>query len=507
MNWPTSASRLASVSLAAVSLLSLATGCDNANDLGLELPGTSPITANYLDLPVKAFTVRQQPIETVKANHVLVGRLRDTYVGTTTASGYLNIMVEPILSPSDSLPAKFTNVSLDSTVFSLAFDQVYGSATQPLRLDLLTLQAPLDERTVYNSTSTVATGTTLLTNFEGVLNRTRPVKRRVASGTATDTTTTVITTQVADQVVRIRMQKYPGTAALANTVFTSLSDAAFNQSKLDAVWKGIALRPSAGHTANIVGFTRSANTRITFYFRGTDAAGVRSKYRSYSLFLANIPAGNTLLGQIADGKYFTQLSTDLSGTPLAALTTTQSTLPAAASSGFTYAQEGVGLGTRIEFQGLDDLRNNTSLAINRAELLLPVKQYSNGIFPYPEGLYLYEVNNANEVLTRTVGATTYERIVPGEGLNSSTQVRLTPTSVGAGSYARATVPAGQDPTQYFSVPLTEYLQAYLQNRLDGDLPSGLILSPILRSSSTLNLNRAQFDASNIKLRVYYSKLR
>lgn len=493
MNWPASASRLASVSLIAVSVLGLTAGCEKASDLGLELPGTSPITAQYLDLPVTASTVRQQPLETVRANHILVGRLRDTYVGTTTASGFLNLLV----IPGDTVPSTFVDQRLDSVVMILPFDQVYGSTAQPLRLDVRTLQQPLDERAVYNSTSVVPTNTTLIAGYAAPLNRNRVVKQRVTSGNgASDTTTTVITTTTPDRVVRLRMLRYPAAATLANAAFAALRDGTPSQSRLDAVWKGLALQPAANHTGNIVGFNSNASASVNFYYRGTTTDG-KVRTRLYRLVMAHGLSS-------APGKYFTQLATDLSGTPLAALSSTQSTLAPAASEGFTYAQEGTGLGTRIEFQGLDELRNRADLTINRAELLIPVKSYSNAVFPYPSGLYLYEINGANQVLTRTVGVTTGERIVQAEGFTQAGQ-RISPA--GLGTPAVATVPSGQEPVQNYAVPITEYLQAYLQNRLDGELPAGLLLSPTLRSSTTLGLSRAQLDAANIKLRVYYTELR
>lgn len=494
MNWPTSASRLASVSLFAVSLLGLATGCEKANDLGLELPGTAPITANYLDLPVTASTVRQQPVETVKANHILVGRLRDSFVGTTTANGFLNLLT----ASGDTLPSKFTATTLDSVVLSMPFDVVYGTATQPLRLNLYNLQQPLNERAIYNSASSVPTGAQLLSDFEVPLNRNVITKRRVSSGVSSDTTTTVITTSAPDRTMRVRLQKYPTTAALATSVFTALASPGFDQSKLDAIWKGLALQPTANHASNVVGFTTNSAGSISFYYQGTAADG-KIRKRLYRLALANSFASTP-------GKYFTQLSTDLSGTALAGLTTPQTTLPAGATNNLTYTQEGTGLATRIEFQQLDNLRNNPDLIVNRAELLVPVKSYSNGLFPYPSGLYLYEVNSSNQVLTRTVGATTFERLVPREGINAASTARLTPTAavVDAADLATARLAANQE---YYTVPVTEYLQAYLQNRLDGEIPSGLLLSPVFRYNFGLGLSRAQLDANNIKLRVYYSKLR
>ncbi|MBT9392263.1 DUF4270 domain-containing protein [Hymenobacter sp. NST-14] len=497
MNWPTSASRLASVSLFAVGLLGLTTACEKATDLGLDLPGTSPISATFLDLPLKASTVRQQPVQTVKADQYLAGRLKDSFVGTTTATSFLNLLV---LSNPDSLPARFTTPVLDSVVLTLPFSQVYGSAAQPLRLDLLPLQQPLDERTVYTSESSVATDPALVSNFAAALNRERTVRTVVSTVSGVNDT---INTTAPDQVVRIRLQQYPSAAGPTAALFQALKSTSFNQAALDAVLPGIALRPTATHTGNIVGFSRTSAAQLRFYFQGTTAAGVKKNNLSYALYLASIPPQ---AGSFADGKYFTQLTTDLSGSALAGLTP-QNPLPAASTNGLTYVQEGVGLGTRIEFEGLEALRDQAGLAINRAELLIPVKPFSNALFPYNGGLYLYEVNDANQPLVRTAGASTAERLVQQEGIISTSagSYRSTPTSVGAP--AAATLVGSGTSNQYYAVAITEYLQAYLQNRLNGELPTGLLLSPILRSSTSLTLNRAQLDASGFKLRVYYSKLR
>ncbi|SDY02344.1 DUF4270 family protein [Hymenobacter psychrophilus] len=515
MNWPTSAGRLASVSLLGITLLGLTSGCEKATDLGLELPGTSPISATYLDLSVKASTVRQPVVQTVKANSALVGRIRDSFVGTTTAAAALNLLVLPALSPLDSLPAKFTDARLDSAVFSLTFDQVYGSATQPLVLDVLPLKQALDERTVYNSTTAVETNAPLVSSFAAVLNRDNIIQL------PTSNSPDVITVASPQRTIRIPLLKPGGTAPLVSSVFAAMtSNAAFNQSTLDGLWKGVLLQPSASHSGNIIGIPRAASRTInviTFYFR----TGTEGKRRSYSIYLANI-APPTQAGSFTDGRYFTQLTTDFTGGALAGLTP-QNPLTAARTNGLTYVQEGTGLNTRLEFTGpeLDSLRNNPTLVINRAELLIPVRQLSNGLFPYPSALYLYEVNDTNQILTRQSGASTIDRLVQqDEPVQLSSGALVLPSSTGVGYPAPVLVPFGQNPTQFYTVSITKYLQVFLQNRFNTgeDRPSGLLLSPALRNSeglllpqqsgtvANLNLNRAQLDANNIRLRVYYSKL-
>lgn len=511
MNWPASAIRLASVSLSAVALLGLATACEEANDLGLELPGTSPVSTQFQDIKLPASTVRQQPVQTSRASHFLVGRVRDAAVGTTTARSFLNVQIG---SSTDSLPSKFTETALDSVVLSLAFDQshVYGTATKPLRFDLFQLQQPLGERQTYNSTSVVPVSSPLLTNFPGSLSATRKVRTRTLASSTTDTTTTVITTVVPDRVIRVRLLNATSagipsassqTAALATSIFTAAqTDASFNQEKLDALVKGLALAPAAGFEDNVVGFYRTNETRITFYFRGIASGKTVKNRHSYNVLFGNNPGS-----QASDAKFFTQLSTDFSGTRLAPLSAPNTQVTPTTDFPYTYLQEGVGLATRVELQGIAALKSNTSQVINRAELRIPIRPYSNGLFPYATNVYLYEVDAQNQVLTRTLGATTYDRLVQGEGVIPGTSVRSAPTGV---LYpAAATFPAGLEP-QYYAVNITEYVQAYLRGEgatgLDGTLPSALLLSPILRNNLSLTLNRSLLDANNVTLRVYYSNL-
>jgi hypothetical protein len=494
MNWPASAIRLASVTLLSGSLLGLSS-CEDATDLGLELPGTSPINADFRKFPVTAYTVRQQPIETIQADRFLVGRVRDTKIGVTMAKSYLNMQLG---MTADSLPSKYTETKLDSVVLSLGYDQVYGTTTKPLRFDLLQLQQPLDERTVYNSQSQVATEGTLISDFAGFLNRDKKVRQPV-SGSTTDS----VTVTVPDRVIRMRLLRYPQAATLANNTFAALNLTNFDQARLDNVVKGLALVPAANAQTedNIVAFSRNYDTRLTFYFKGK-ASGKTVRPHSYSLYLGNNPSPLP-----SDAKFFTNISTELAS-PLASLSTPFQQVSSTVTSNETYLQEGTGLGTRIEFQGLDDLlKNGNALNINRAELVIPIKRFTNGLFPYTGSVYLQEANSANQVLVRTIGATDYERLVQKEVATDANGGQILVSPLDYRYPAAATLyPSYAEPLEY-RVSMTAYLQAYLLDRLNGEKPSGLILSPILRNGSSLSLNRTVLDASGIELRVYLSTLK
>lgn len=493
MNWPASASRLASVSLLAAVLLG-STSCEKANDVGLELPGTSPIDSEFLEFPVTASTIRQSPVQTVQANQVLVGRLRDNQVGLTTAQAFLNAQV---ITRTDSLPAKFTAVKLDSVVLSFGFNQGYGNTLQPLRLDVLQLQQPLDDRAVYTSTSSVPVGNTLVSNYPASLTRTRKV-RRLINPTSSDTAKVIVVEP--DRTIKLRLLRQPAAAGLATSLFAALQDPAFNQDRLNSLLKGIALAPSAGFEGNIVALDRSFDTYLRFYFAGTDGAGQARSRRTYdvvfgtSLYNAQDPTRGT--------KYFTQISSDLSGTPFATLTNATQQVDPSATGGYAFVQNGVGLATRLEFRGLDALRTIPGLTINRAELLIPIRQFTNALFPYPANLYLYELNASNHVLQRTINGTAYDRMVQADLAANGAPVN----PLGVSTPAAATLPSPSE-AQYYRVTITNYLQNYLSNRLDGELPAALALSPLRFDNLALGMDRAQIDASAVKLRVYYSKRR
>ena len=88
------------VPLVAFAALAL-TGCDKGTALNVDLPDTAAVTTEYQDLPLDVATVRLGPVQTLKTDHYLVGRLADNVAGSTEASAYFNVVGGGI---ADSLP-------------------------------------------------------------------------------------------------------------------------------------------------------------------------------------------------------------------------------------------------------------------------------------------------------------------------------------------------------------------------------------------------------------------
>ena len=514
MNWLTS--RCAP--LAALTALAL-TSCDTGTALNVDLPDTATTNTQYQDYDVTSGTVRLDSVQTQKTDHFLVGRLADNVAGTTTARAFLNVVD---VSAADSLPSKFTDPklfsgppTLDSTVVIMSFDRVYGSSSTPARFDVFQLANSLDERQVYTANSSEPGLQALARNVSSRLDRTR-VQVIKAADTSVTPNIPAVTTIVPDQTVRLVIQRRAANGTqpalpltLATDLFAQLRVPGFGQPQLDAKLKGLAVAPNASYNSGVVSFGRPNSSKMVLYFHSTSAWAVRNNKpalldtlkRSYSVFFGPVFSSNGLSSS-SDPRYYTQITPDLPPA-LAALNSSAGFVPSIALGGTSYVQEGNGLGTRVTFTGLEALTQAATaggLTINRAELRVPIKPFSTVLFPTPLQLYAVEVNSANTVLQRIANFLPTARIVQTDG---APQTGSTLPSVGSISAAQT----------YYTLPVTSYLQAYLNNQLAGN-PASLVLlgdsyvitpTTPLRLNSTLTLNRAALDAANIKLRVYYSK--
>ena len=500
MNWLTSRG----APLLALAALALAS-CDKGTDLNVDLPDTAAISTEYQDLTVDAATVRLVPVQSLKTDRFLVGALADNVAGATEARAYFNLLSGGI---PDSLPSKFPAATtlLDSVEVQVGFDRVYGSTAAPIRLDVHQLLAPLDERRVYDSGTDTPLGAALRQNVASRLDRTRQqLVTAAVPGSAAGVTPVVpavpaVFTTVPDPTVRLLLQRRafaasgtrPAVPAVSTpfleNLFNQFKQPNFGQAQLDAVLKGLAVGPAAGYAGSIVSGGRGRDARIVFYFH---ADVLR---RSYSILFgaANSNSGGS---EASDPNYYTRISNALPPA-LAALSSSTGAVPSAALGGTSYLQEGVGLGTRVVFQGLETLQataRQKGLTINRAELRIPVKPFSNALFANPGRVYAVEVDAANRVLQRTVNFQTHDRVAQADG--------FLPQGVNGPAIGVLDENTSQP---YYSLLLTSYLQAYLNGQLDGN-PAALVVVPNIRSSATLGLNRAAIDASGIRLRVYYSK--
>ena len=502
MNWLTSRG----LPLVALSALALA-GCDKGTDLNVDLPNTTVVSTEYTDFNVDAATVQIVPVQSQKTDHYLAGRVTDNVVGSLKATSYLNLITS---YSNDSLPAKILAAGaipvLDSVVLVAGFDKVNGTTTAPVLFDVSNLQAPLDERLAYSSNSIIPlTATPLGRNMPSRLDRTLRIR------TAATATTPEYYTTVADQTVRLVMYRavavvapYAPAPAVASpffkdTLFAALKTATrFSQTQLDGLLNGLAIAPSTGYSGSIVNFTSGYKGHLVFYFHDDNIPAptppFTRKWHSYLVFFGPSFSSSSGAGTARDPRYFTYIGNDFRGTALSLLADRTQAVSSTQLDGKSYLQEGVGIGTRVTFRGLEALRATPGLTINRAELYVPVKPFSNVLFLNANQVFALEVDATNTVLQRTINYLPTDRVVQADGANP----------LGTGSPAFTSLQNATSSQPSYTLLLTSYLQAYLTDKLEGN-PASLVIVPAIRTSASLTLNRATVDAANIRLRVYYSK--
>lgn len=468
-------------------LFSLASCEDNANELGLDLPGTAPISTDFEDFPVQASTVRRDSLSTTQKDHYLVGRLLDTNTGgLLEAKSYLEVAASAFTN--DSLPYQYAsqNPVLDSVVITASFNRVYGSATAPVRMSVYELNEPLDDFTTYNSTSTIPLGPAIVTDSLVLLNRV--IRNKINTMDS-----------LRGLPIRISLSSKRRPTAFGTRLFNKLlttNKVYLTDADLRDVWKGFALLPTS--TGAVIGFNRSTQSLVNVHYHLPLTGGVKKKKVFHIIF--NDPNQSA-----AAPRYFTNISYTLN-TPNSPFNVLQGNglaqVNSGASGGTVYAQDGTGLMTKLVIPGLEELKQRqtqSNIVINRAELIIPIRDFADGQFMLPTQLYAYEANNANNrILIYRNGVTELERLLQ--------QNALTPVLNQPLPFIQPEASQNSATGKYYTALVTNYVQAYAKSLLPDPAPSALLLAPTRRrAGGELSLDRAALDAQNIKLRVYYSK--
>ncbi len=431
--------------------------CDDPTDIGLELQGSvNQIGTSYRDdFRIDASTVLlKDSIVSFGSRPVLAGRVNDGPFGTITARTFAEVSL-----PSNNLAFDEAPVA-DSIVLSLGYTYHFGDTTLTTRLSVYELDEAFFEKATYFTTSELRTKPNALGT---VAFRPRPTGSRPAGATVPRSTPTVKIRLSQELASRILAQS--GKPALAN-------QAAF----VDQVLKGISLQPSPGAPAGaVLGFNlQSDSSYINLrYTSGTTKRSV--KFRFYD----------------SDPR-FNQISVDRTGTPLANLRNSGDILPSTQTDNGAYLQSGTGLRTKITFPDLASLKaEGGTVAINRAELVVPVQKDLFDQSRVPPLVYLYETNETNRILT-------WFSFIPRRVQKNGAP--LVPQRPEQDQPAELEY----DPEKReYVINMTSYVQAMLY----GSKPNNGLL---IGSGANSNLvNRAVIPASGserIHLRVYYSKV-
>ncbi len=459
-----------------VSLIS----CDDANDLGTSFEG-SLINAAYTDtVTVTAATVLA-PVDSVvsyQKGNLLAGTFTNGPFGVTTAKAYLEI------GPSGgSFPA---NSTLDSVVLALDYNEYYGDTLQDYTLQVHELTKAFEtDKTYYttnNNNLTYAEAPLGVVTF-------KPTPKRTISKTVGSSTVK------ASVPVRIKLNNELGQRILALPATALSSTAEFART-----FKGVVLAPGANTNAALGFAPNGANanadsTYLRIYYTTAD-----SKKQRYEL---PIRETRTSSGTIEGNDRFNEIIYNRSNTPLATLQQAGDSL--AATGGETYLQESTGILTKISFPHLPNFTAklaNGNLTVNRAELIIPVKENAASV-PAPLA-YLIPTTPSNRIPRASNLAPLYLPEDP---------------AVNPGSTTRNPAVVRYDATKKAYVAnVTQYVQGLMANRptIAGNNVSyltskSLLLWPssgtgILETSGLAQSILQTSGSNQIKLRIYFSRI-
>lgn len=299
-------------------------------------------------LTLKTSTVmRPDSFLTSGDNNIVVGRWKDPQTGTMTARCFAAINYA-----SNSFLGQ-TNQQLDSLVLELSYAYVYGDTTTAFNVSVHTLNKPLIYQAYYNTNSVAYDSKPYFqkTVLPQPLTLTRKISFRMPADIEQSFYNKLVNGDIIDATT---LAEYiPGFAINCN---------------------------SSGNT--FAGFA-AASSGLRLYYHATDV---------------NVTQSNLLFPMSAG--YFTQLTNDLSGTPLSSLKNRSDAVSSRLTNNTTFIVPGAFLQTRLEIPYLDQFARPDGFAdLNKAVLVIsPVRNTLKDNSPPPTNLALFFTNVQNDIL-------------------------------------------------------------------------------------------------------------
>ncbi|WP_375434908.1 DUF4270 family protein [uncultured Hymenobacter sp.] len=332
-------------------LAGVLTACEDATDIGAELPPFDTATGTiYLDtLTVRTSTVLVDSVPTSTSNYLLLGRYTDARLGTMTARSYARLgLAEAAFEPAST-------VVYDSLVLVLKPDTYrYGDTTRTQQVQVHRLQTALRPGTTYYAFNSLSYDATPLGT------------RRFRARPNLDT-------------VRVRLSDALGQELLTAGAGRHLT----TDEQLAARLPGLVLTPEATDNAAMLRFdATNAATALVLYYHEPSAPNM---VLSYAFSVAS------------GGLHFYQLHASRTGTALSSLVATRQALPSARTVAEAYIQGGLGLQLKVEIPYLLALNElGGTRVINSASITLEVvRAAENQFFPPPASLTVQVSDKGN----------------------------------------------------------------------------------------------------------------
>lgn len=435
--------------LGAVCMLALLLSCEDPNEIGLNLnPDLQNLDVLFTEIPLDVSNVQLDSVNTTINGRLMTGRINDPTFGVSTATAYSQ------LRPS-SFSTNFPDGSkFDSLIIRLSGTYLYGNGIgQTQKISVHQLSEGLVDTISYYSFNTREFNSESIGELEYTISENRPDTLKLSA----------------------RMNDAFG-AELFDAAVNN-DDAFENSSGFDEYFKGLALVPDPGNSMIFGASPENGETIMTMYFSAPDDTVV-----SEINFFFNAFSSTGFNGTI----YFSGIQTDLTGTPVAAITERFTEFDPIDNK--VFLQAGNALYPKVKLDAFREFAEANKIKINAADIVIEdVEVFEEGLEP-PESIFFFITNETNNFLTINVANRAEFRTIQAE------------TASPFGTENQLVVPFDADADRPYEGRVTIYIQATIVDGLLED-PEDILLVPI-RSSSTIN--RFSFDASKVKLRLLYS---
>lgn len=441
--------------------------CEEPGEIGLEInPENGSFVARYFEIPVDNSIIQQEDVLSgsrtrIDFNHVnqlptsdgrlLVGGYNTPEFGTFNSRSFSNIYFTRFGFTSNGF-------TFDSLVFSIKVDYIYGDdflGNKRIAVHELSEEIQLDSVYLTKNSTPYFPDPIGEFNFN-------------VSAFDTILVDTIFSTRLSDEF-GLKLFDKAGEDSITffdNRVFREF-------------FKGIALvsDESNGMVAGV--HAESQSTFMRMYFHNEEDTTFLDLTVDGFTRDTTIVGTDTTYKVINLTRYYNNISLDKSGSAIAGIPGYYTEFQT--NDDFTYIQASSGVFTKLDFSKYFEFLDTVSnLVINRAELILPVKNYQNYLQP-SFGFDLYLTDDSNRFSEVDVqGNKVYQ-------------------TIGSVSYAGNT---GENRGQYAG-NITTYIQGLTLGQIEN--PTILVGQSGLEKS-ILSVNQTLLEKRDILLRVYYSSL-
>jgi hypothetical protein len=439
-------------------LLSALFSCEDPSSLGISLiDPNDDLGVLYTEIPLDSRVVLMDSINTTNQGIAMTGHYSDGDFGELVVRNYMTFVP---LSQDPVIPDAVTQA--DSVIMNLRYNYYFGPDEGTHQLGIHRLTEGLEIDKIYYS-------------FDASMFEQASLEDTTFMVSKADTLLRLDVSPIGDELLNALKEFDPDSVGYTN----------FLQQ-----FKGFALNSASSSNA-VLGFNNAhADSKIVLYYTTNDTV-----VNAVDLRFSN---------------YYNGITTDYTGTELEGIEPLTDFSPA---SGRAYAQAGVGLVPKIDFQPYHDFIDNDTtgtLLINRAELVMENLTGVDDEISPPQQLSFFFTNQSNEITLvgeqiRVPGTIQTDQVYIATTRNNLDPYNTSVTSVRA---EFDTVNTGYKPE------ITLFLQFVFDGALPRNntdvvlsIPYSYVEAPNSVRNLGRNVNRFVVEPGNLRLEIFYTRLK